>query len=150
MQKRENLISFLLLFNLILCWTIELYAIFRVFRTHVSFWAHLQSFPHSPFFVRQKHALTPALQPQNPWLSHFLTLRRSHLEQSPPRHQALYNSPFLQKQSQDISLLRIFDLSNTISLSVCGVCVCVCVCVCVLHIVTLEHLLMSTLCISFR
>ena len=32
----------------------------------------------------------------------------SHLEQSPPRHQALCYSLFLQKPTQDISLLRIF------------------------------------------
>ena len=41
-----------------------------------SFWATtpLQSFPLSPLFVRHTHAQTPTLQPQNPWLSHFLTL----------------------------------------------------------------------------
>ena len=43
------------------------------------------------------HAQTPALQPQNPWLSHFFTLWPPHLEQSPPRHQALCYSLFLQK-----------------------------------------------------
>ena len=45
----------------------------------------LQSFPLSPLFVRHTHAQTPALQPQNPWLSHFLTLWSPHLEQSPPK-----------------------------------------------------------------
>ena len=42
------------------------------------------------------------LQPQNSWLSHFLTLWPPHLEQSPPRHQALCYSLFLQKPTQDI------------------------------------------------
>ena len=40
----------------------------------------------SPLFVRHTHAQNPTLQPQNPWLSHFLTLWPPHLEQSPPRH----------------------------------------------------------------
>ena len=78
------------------------------------------------------HAQNPTLQPQNPWLSHFLTLWPPHLEQSPPRHQALCYSLFLQKPSRDISLLRIFQL-NHIALhsyqSVQYVCVCVCVCI---------------------
>ena len=52
-----------------------------------------------------------------------------HLEQSPPRHQALCHSLFLQKQTQDISLLRIFQLSNTVHHPYQSVqCVCVCVC----------------------
>ena len=68
----------------------------------------------SPFFGRHTHAQTPMLQPQNPWLWHFLTLWPPHLEQSPPRHQALSYSLFFQKQTQDISLLRIFQLSNTV------------------------------------
>ena len=36
------------------------------------------------------------------------------LEQSPPRHQALCYSLFLQKPTQDISLLRIFQISNLV------------------------------------
>ena len=59
----------------------------------------LQSFPLSPLFITQSHthAQNPMLQPLNPWLSHFLTLWPPHLEQSPPRHQALCYSLFLQK-----------------------------------------------------
>ena len=57
----------------------------------------LQSFPLSPLFVRHRHAQPPKLQPQNPWLSHFFTLWPPHLQQSPPRHQALCYSLFLQK-----------------------------------------------------
>ena len=37
-----------------------------------------------------------------------------HLEQSPPRYQALCYFLFLQKQTQDISLLGIFQLSNIV------------------------------------
>ena len=63
--------------------------------------------------LRQTHACSNSnLQPQNPWLSHFLTLRPPHLEQSPPRHQALCYSLFPQKQAPDITLLRIFQLSK--------------------------------------
>ena len=58
----------------------------------------------------------------------------------------------LQRQTQDISLLRIFQLINIAlhpyhCISLYSVCVCVCVCVCVyiFHIVMLEPLLMSTL-----
>ena len=67
------------------------------FRSLLSFWAAtpLQSFPLTPLFVRHTHAQNPTLQPQNPWLSHFLTLWPPHLEQSPPRHQALCYSLFL-------------------------------------------------------
>ena len=43
----------------------------------------LQSFPLSPLFVRHTHAQNPSLQPQNPWLSHFLTLWPPHLENLP-------------------------------------------------------------------
>ena len=86
------------------------------FRSLLSFWAAtpLQSFPLSPLFVRHTHAQIPTLQPQNPWLSHFLTLWPPHLEQSPPRHQALCYSLFLQKSTQDISLLRIFPLNHIV------------------------------------
>ena len=85
----------------------------------------------------QTHAQTPTLQPQNAQLLHFFTLWPPHLEQSPPRHQALCYSLFLQKQTQDISLLKIFQLSNIVQ----------CVCVCIFCIVMLET--MSTLCVSF-
>ena len=78
-----------------------------------------------------KHAQNPTLQPQNPWLSHFLTLWPPHLEQSPPRHQALCYSLVLQKSTQDISLPRIFQLNHIVLHSHQSVqCVCVCVCVC--------------------
>ena len=104
------------------------------FRSLLSFWAAtpLQSFPLSPLFVRHTHAQNPTLQPQNPWLSHFLTLWPPHLEQSPPRHQALCNSLFLQKSTQDISLLRIFQLNHIVLHSYQSVqCVCACVRACV-------------------
>ena len=57
-----------------------------------------------------------------------------HLEQSPPRYQALCYSLFLQKQTQDISLLGIFQLSNIVlhpSQSVQCVHACMRVCLCV-------------------
>ena len=41
----------------------------------------------------------------NFWLSLFLLFRSSHLEQPPAIRQTLCYSPFLQKQSQDMSLL---------------------------------------------
>ena len=121
------------------------------FRSLVSFWAAtpLQSLPLSPLFIRHTHAQTPTLQPQNPWLSHFLTLWPQHLEQSPPPppppgHQALCYSLFLQKQTQDISQNISAKQHCPSPLSVCTVCVCmhvhVCVCVCIFCIVTLEPL----------
>ena len=89
----------------------------------------LQSFLLSLLFVRHTHAQNPMLQPQNPWLSHFLTLCLPHLEQSPPRHQALCYSLFLQKpthfSSQNISVKPHCPSL----LSVCTVCVCVRACV---------------------
>ena len=55
-----------------------------------------------------------------------------HLEQSPPRHHTLCYSLFLQKPTQDISLLRIFQWSHIVLHSYQYVqCVCVCVCACV-------------------
>ena len=101
------------------------------------------SFPHT-------HTCLPKLQPQNPWLLHCLIFWSPHLEQSPPRRQALYYSLFLQKQTQDISLLQIFQLSNTVlypytsaqCVCVCvrvRVCVCVCMCVCVCVRAHLAH-----------
>ena len=100
------------------------------------------------------------------WLSHFLTLWPPHLEQSPPRHQALCYSLFLQKPTQAISLLTALQLSHIVLhsyQSVQCVCVCQCVCACVLWvsvcvcvracvcvcvcIVTPKSL--STLCVSF-
>ena len=117
------------------------------FHSLLSFWAAtpLQSFPLSPLFVTHTHAQNPTLQLQNPWLSHFLILWPPHLEQSPPRHQALCYSLFLQKSTQDISLLKIFQLNHTVlhsHQSVQCVCVraCVCVCVCIFCIIMLEHL----------
>ena len=126
----------------------------------------LQSFPLSPLFVRHTHAQNPTLQPQNPWISHFLTLWPPHLEQSPPRHQALCYSVFLQKPTQDISLLRIFQLNHIVFHSyqtvqcvcvcVCAcvrararACVCVCVCVCIFCIIMLEHLSIYTYLMTF-
>ena len=76
-------------------------------------------------------------------LSHFLTLWPSHLEQSPPRHQALCYSLFLQKPTQDISLLRIFQLNHIVLHSHQSV-QCVCVCVCIFCIIMLEHLSIYT------
>ena len=75
-----------------------------------SFWAAtpLRSFLLSPLFVRHTHAQNTTIQLQNPWLLHFLTLWPPHPEQSPPRHQAFCYSLFLQKPTQDVSLLRIF------------------------------------------
>ena len=89
----------------------------------------LQSFPLSPLFVRHTHAQNPTLQPQNPWLSHFLTLWPPRLEQSPPRHQALCYPLFIQKPTQDISLFRIFQLNHIVFHSHQSVqCVCACMC----------------------
>ena len=86
----------------------------------------LQSFLLSLLFVRHTHAQNPMLQPQNPWLSHFLTLWPPHLEQSPPRHSATLSS----FKSQLISLLRIFQLNHIVLHSYQSVqCVCVCACV---------------------
>ena len=91
---------------------------------------HLYIPCRSPLFVRHTHAQN-TLQPQNPWLSHFLTLWPPHLEQLPPRHQALCYSLFLQKPTQDISLLRIFQLNHIVLHSYQSVqCVCVRVRVC--------------------
>ena len=106
------------------------------FRSLLSFWAAapLQSFLLSPLFIRHMHTQTPTLQLQNPWLSHFLTFWPPHLEQSPLRHQALCYSLFLQKPTQDISFLRIFQLSHIVLhsyQSVQYVCVCVfCIVMC--------------------
>ena len=103
------------------------------FRPLLSFWATmpLQSFPLSPLFVRHTHAQTPTLQPQNAWLSHFLTLWPPHLEQSSPIHQAFCYSLFLQKQTQDISLLGICQLSNIVLHPYQSIqCACVHTCVC--------------------
>ena len=62
-----------------------------------------------------------------------------HLEQSPPRHQALCCSLFLQKPTQDISLPRIFQLNHIVLHSYQSV-QCECVCVCIFCIIMLEHL----------
>ena len=105
--------------------------------------------------LHQAHASqTPTLQLQNPWLSHLL--QPQHLEQFSLRHQALLYSLFLQRQTQDISLLRILLLSSIVLQpyqSVQCVCVCVCVCVCmsvsIFHIVMLDPLSMSALCKLF-
>ena len=50
----------------------------------------------------------------------------------PSWHQTLYYTPFLQKQTQSISLLWAFEPSNTVLRpnSPYNVCVCVCMCVC--------------------
>jgi len=111
----------------------------------------------TPFllFVRHTHSQTPVLQPQNPWLSHFLTLQHPHLEQLPQdtRHSATHSlvlqkhsathSLFLQKQAQDINfssqkislffLPPVIELSNIVfhpyhCISRYSVYVCVCVC----------------------
>ena len=79
------------------------------------------------------------LQPQNPWLSHLLTLWPPHLEQSRPRHQALCYSLFLRKPTQDISLLRIFQLNHTVLHSYQSV-QWVCACLRIFCIIMLEHL----------
>ena len=57
--------------------------------------------------VRRQHRSTQML-------SHFFILWPPQLEKFPPKHQALCYSLFLQKQTQDISLLRIFQLSNIV------------------------------------
>ena len=67
----------------------------------------LQSFLLSPLFVRHMHAQTPMLQPQNLWLLHFLTLWPPHLEQSPPRRQALCYSASSKANARHFSSLNI-------------------------------------------
>ena len=66
------------------------------FRSLLSFWAAtpLQSFLLSPLFVRHTHAQNPTPQPQNPWLSHFLTLCPHILNNLPQdiRHSATLSS----------------------------------------------------------
>ena len=91
---------------------------------------HLYSPSHSLRSSSDTHAQIPTLQLQNPWLSHFFTLWPPHLEQSPPKLQALYYSLFLQKQTEDISQNISAKQHCPSPLSVCTVCVC-CVCVCV-------------------
>ena len=65
------------------------------------------------------------LQPQNPWLSHLLTLWPPHLEQSCPRHQAFCYSLFLRKpthfSSQNISVKP--HCPSLLSVCTVGVCV---------------------------
>ena len=87
----------------------------------------------------------------NPWLLHFFTLRSQHLVQSPPRHQALWYSLFLQTRTQTFSSPNILVKHCPSPLSVCTVCVCVwggwggggy-----ILPIVQLEPLLTCTLCV---
>ena len=60
-------------------------------------------------------------------------------------------SLFLQKPTQDIFLLRIFQLSHIVLHPYQSVraCVCVYVWACIFCLVMLEPLLMSTLCVSF-
>ena len=91
------------------------------------------------------------LQLQNPWLLHFLTLWPPHLEQSPPRQQALcYSLPskanWRHCPSPNISVKQHYPSLP----SVCTVCVWgggggI---MQIVHIVMAEPLLMYTLCIS--
>ena len=53
------------------------------------------------------HAQTPTLQTQNPWLSHFLTVRSPRLEHAISTKTSGH-SLFFQKQTQRISPLQIF------------------------------------------
>ena len=109
------------------------------FRPLLPFWsdAAVQPFPLSLLLIRHMHTQTLTLQPQSSGVSFSLLFWSSHLEQPPPRHQTLYYSLFLQKQTQDISFLWAYQLSNTVLRlnSVCIVFVCThmykCVCVCV-------------------
>ena len=113
---------------------------------------HQYTFTVLPALSALCHTQNPLLQPQNPWLSHFLTLWPSHLEQSPPRHQALCYSLFLEKPTQDISLLRIFQLSHIVLQSCQSVqCVCMraCVCVCTFCIIMLKLLPIYLFCFCF-
>ena len=65
--------------------------------------------------VHQTHACSNSnSSTSKPMSFHFLSLWPPHLEPSPPRHQALCYSLFLHKQTQDISLLRMFQLSNIV------------------------------------
>ena len=97
------------------------------------FWTTALLFSLSPLFVRHTHALPPTLQPQHPWLLHFLTLWSPHWNNLPKdiRHFATLSS--FKRQTEDISLLQIVQLSNAVFhlyQSVQCVCMCVCVCLC--------------------
>ena len=111
-----------------------------MFPSYLSELLHLYSPSRSLRSSSDTHAQNPTLQLQNPWLLHFLTLWPPHLEKSPPRRQALCFSLFLQMPTQDISLLRIFQLNQFVLYSYQSVqCVCMCVCVCIFCIIMLEH-----------
>ena len=71
-------------------------------------------FQFSPFFIRGTHAQTLVLHLSDLWLSCFFALQPLCLEWSPLEHGALYCSLFLQEQVQDISLLRMFQLSSIV------------------------------------
>ena len=70
----------------------------------LSFW---QSFPAISVLRQTGMPMqTPTLQPRSPWLSHFLTFGSYVWNNNyylPPRQQALCDSLFLQKQTQDIT-----------------------------------------------
>ena len=103
------------------------------FHSLLSFWATtpLQSSLLSLLFVRHMHL---KLQHFNCKTHGFLKLLQpQHLEWFSPRHQVLLYSLFLQRQTQDIPLLRIFQLSNIVLhpyQSVQCVCTCAHACVC--------------------
>ena len=103
-----------------------------------SFWATtpLQSFPLSPLFVRHTHAQTPTLQPQNPWLSHFLTLDPTSGTISPKTSGTLLLSLPSKANSRHFYFQNISVKQHCPSpLSVCTVCACMS------HIVMLEPVL---------
>ena len=98
----------------------------KIFYTTVYITTLLQSFPLSPLFVRHTHTQTPTLLT----FSHFGPHIRNNLPKD-IRHSLCY-SLFVQKQTHDIFLLSVFQLSNTVHHPYQSVqCVCVCVCVCV-------------------
>ena len=127
---------------------------------------HMRSIPFLRSFSSVALETVPVLLSMAFTLSHTLTSTSGTIS---PKTSGECYSLFLQKQTKDISLLRIFQLSNTVLhphqpiqyvyvcvcacacvhafVCVCHVCVCVrrmSVCVCTLHIVMLEPLLMST------
>ena len=71
-------------------------------------------------FVRHTHAQTPTLQPQNPWLSHFLTLWPPYLEHS--LRQDIRHSDTLSSFKSHI-VFHSYQSAQSVCVSVCVVCV---------------------------
>ena len=117
------------------------------FHSLLSFWAATLTFTVLPALsaLRQTHTRSKSNTSTTKPMAFALSHTGPHIWNNLPQDIGHSATLFLQKPTQDIYLLRIFQLNHIVLHSCQSVqCVCVCACQCIFCIIRVEHLSIYT------